>query len=889
MKNNIMTYFEMYGVHPDEYSEIDISSLGLTNGLSVKLKQNEFNTVEKILRASRSDIQALRGIGEKQISNIERGLEIFLSSYWKLNYNNNVNKDTVNKDIAKIILTNKEKIISGDFSFKIGMPQDIVNIIEKYEYAYNELGSETVLDIADDTNKYKNISKYLTCISKEYNVFSACRNNAFKCLNLIPEEYLNKPAYGFILAVLTKDDAEILLKIADMKKVKLCSLPYLLNMDMVQEANLIAKMYTNCNFNLLNSINRIMSELQSNERQKVILNMRANGFTLDQIGQQCGKTRERIRQIEARARKKFEHWDSTNKIILKISALLNSKSVIESKDIVSVLKNSEEELIYLLKNSGRYYYKYFSDIDSFIIDDNGDLDKALLIAESLPDLIENNEVLLISQKVYEEHGIAEDIFKAAINLTYKSSGKMFYKNKLTAANIYLYTIEKYYPDGIFLYDKDIIEGFRKRIYDQFGEVSIAENDRALRARVIDNCIMCDKGKYMAKKKSYVPDELLYEMFSYIENEEKSVIMLNSIFVQFEEQLHINGINNRYFLQGILKKYLSDKYSFTRDYLFKDKKIKSFYNEVINYISKFDYPITKKQINDAFPGITEIVFNYSVGDENIVNFFGEYLHGSKLNLNEEDINYLLNIVNSMLNDRKPHHSKELFEVISLKNSHLLNKVGIFHAYSLFSVVAYLFRNEFQFSRPYFALNDVNIGKPTEILSEWVKSQDIVDISDITGYAKEMRYLVDNILELMNSYNESHLLINSTSIASFETIGIDEIIAADVENIVFSELKGTCLISDLNCIGRLPKLNFPWTDWLIYSVLLKWGTKTEVAVTNKYFKYAQPVVAKKGDIDLSVIEFSNISKVENSEYKIDNLDDIDDLISDIIDEELFWELL
>jgi len=613
MKNyNTMAYFELYGINPDEYLEIDILSLGLTDRLSAKLKQNGFNTVEKILRAKRSDIQALKGIGAKQIANIESELKIFLSNYLELNHENNVNKDAV-----KIILTNKERIISGDFSFKIGMPQDIVNIIEKYEHTYNDLSSETVLDIVVDTDKYKNILKYLTFVSKKYNIFSVSRNNTFKCLELVPKEYLNKPAYSFILATLSKNDAEILLKITDMKKAKLCFLPYLLDMEMIKESDLISKVYTRCNFNIFNSINYIINELQSNEMQKIILNMRAEGFTLDQIGQQYGKTRERIRQIEAKARRKFEHWDSCNKIILKISALLNSKNVIESKEIVSLLENYGEEFIYLLKNSEQNYYRYFSDIDSFIIEENGELDHALLIVQSLPDIIDNDDVLLFSKKTYEEHGISEDIFKAAINFKYKTSGKIFYKITLTTTKIYLYIIQKYYPNGIFLYDRDVIKEFRTKICNEFGEVNIAANDRALRARVADNCIMCDKGKYMIKKKSYISDELLSEILSYIENEKKSVIMLNSIFVLFENSLFVNGINNRYFLQGILKEYLSDKYSFTRDYLFKDKNMSSFYNEVINYICKFDYPITKKQINDAFPGITEIVLSFSVGDENIV--------------------------------------------------------------------------------------------------------------------------------------------------------------------------------------------------------------------------------------------------------------------------------
>ena len=89
--------------------------------------------------------------------------------------------------------------------------------------------------------------------------------------------------------------------------------------------------------------------------------------------------------------------------------------------------------------------------------------------------------------------------------------------------------------------------------------------------------------------------------------------------------------------------------------------------------------------------------------------------------------------------------------------------------------------------------------------------------------------------------------------------------------------------------LPKLNIPWTEWLIYSVLLKWGKNTDLSVTNKYFYYAHPVVAPKGKLDISDVNIDEISTTGNDEFIIDDLDNIDDLIADAIDDELFEELI
>lgn len=794
-------------------------------------------------------------------------------------------KEEISYDEYKTIHSHKNEILSGNFRFKINVEDELSDLINEYEYSYDVLGSDVVSDIKANPQKYCEIIKTLNNLSQEYKEYDICFCNTIKLLNDIPEELRSKPAYGFIISLLNEEEAGCLLKISNMRKINLGLLPDLLNMGMSKECKLISKLYSRCTFNISETICTLTEELQKNEMQKNILVLRSKDYTLDQIGKQYQKTRERVRQIESKARTKFDSWDRKNKLLLKISALLDSKGVLSTSEVSSFIGDYGREITYLLKVADSNYYSYNSAADSFILYDQEIVDKAINFVNDMPEMVGIDSIKSYQDNAFTLMEIEKDLFDFAIQLSYRKTGNVYSKSALSVGRMYLYIIQKYYPDGISVYDDEVMLQFRNRIKDEFDNIDIAANDRAIRARVLDICVMCGKGKYKIKKESYMPNELFSEIVSYINENENSVIIISSIYSKFESELLSYGINNRYYLQGILKEKLQDSFSFTRDYIFKDKNISSFYQQVVDYIKTFNYPITKKQIYENFPGITEIVLSFSVSDENIINLFGEYLHGSKLNLNDDDINYLRETVRNIANDGVSHHGKELYEFVLLDNPTLLNKAGIFHSFSLFSVVEYLFRNEFQFLRPYFAMNDVTIVKLQDVISEFVKSQEKIEIEKITNYAKEIRYLVYSILDLVNSFNNTHLLITSKSIAAIEYIGVTEQMANDIEKMIIKEVDMPTYISNLSCISQFPKLNVPWNEWLIYSILLKWGKETDVAVSNKYFQLAHPIVSIKGNMNLDLLKQDDISFDDEYEYELDDSDNIDDLISDVIEDELF----
>lgn len=86
--------------------------------------------------------------------------------------------------------------------------------------------------------------------------------------------------------------------------------------------------------------------------------------------------------------------------------------------------------------------------------------------------------------------------------------------------------------------------------------------------------------------------------------------------------------------------------------------------------------------------------------------------------------------------------------------------------------------------------------------------------------------------------------------------------------------------------MPKINVPWTEWLLYSVLNKWTHKISVSTSSNQFRMAVPLIAPIGEMDIGAFADININK-HNNLIKIDNLDDIDSLLEDILDDTMLEE--
>ena len=128
------------------------------------------------------------------------------------------------------------------------------------------------------------------------------------------------------------------------------------------------------------------------------------------------------------------------------------------------------------------------------------------------------------------------------------------------------------------------------------------------------------------------------------------------------------------------------------------------------------------------------------------------------------------------------------------------------------------------------------------------------------------------------NEKYFLVSNSRMVSISKLGIDQRIAEEVEKIVRPHIAQTMPVRDLNCFGELPQINEKWTDWLVYSTLLKWSKKLSVGLSSYREVNAVPLVAPVGLLDPSSVV---VDPRQRKYFVVDDLSDLDQLLEELIE--------
>ncbi len=863
--------WEQLGLTPENFANLAVTELPFSVRVVNVFKHNGITTVSDILKLKPETLMGLRNFGRNCMDDVIGRLR-------------SLSKDSLpksepckfkSKNKPLFILNHAESIALGDFSFAEGMKlsQEETLALSEYQTGYEMLGEDLALECYLAPEKIALVVSMLNDFCRDAERFALLKNETTD----IPHSRLKNKAAGYIIAF-TLDDYKrrTLLSLCPSET---CSIDDLINIplpDDPQKLALLKQFLKWCAFDLESEVQKLFLPIFSDKRMKSIVQMRARKKTLAQIGDTFGITRERVRQIETKARRKFSHYYSRIRLISKISAEKNGASMVSSNDIEDYCKTNVTELLYFLRNYENSHYTYDEQLDIFIIGDDSLQERVRTTIDRLPDIVSVNQLSNILDEADEDGDIPMDILQKAFVEAYRLTGDIYHRTRLSLAKVYKTVLEKHYSDGIKAYDSDALQEFRRIVTDEFGDVGMPKNDRALTARISSICILCGRGMYMPKRAKYISDSLAGHILQYIDESDQKIFLMNSLYDVFEHELNEEGVFNKYYLQGILHELCSDKYYFRRDYISKDAETTSLYASVVNFIKKSEYPVQKQQIKNAFPGITEIVINLSVSDPEVLNYFGAYLHSSRLVISSKEQWDLKRILIEIVSDHKAHHGAEVYDIIQHKMPTVFSRNAAMYSFSAFSILEYLFRDTFQFSRPYIAELGVEIGRPGERLHDLIYSGDEFAISDIKEFCKDHRFQIQSLLDYVNACNDRFFWRDKYTMVSIESTGITESISQEMEEIIAAEINCTQPISQIMCWHRLPQITTPWTEWLIYSALNKWGQMLTVATSSNQLRMAIPLIAPQGKMEKDAFREIQVESVH-----IDDLDNIDDLIADLIE--------
>lgn len=892
--NNDSSFLDLFELEYDSISDVELIAFNLSKRTINCFYNKKIFSLKDLLKYNEDDLLSIRNFGRTSFEEVKNKIlnkEVLYNFSIKPKTKElNKTSETIRIICPPIIKENIESIIKKDFT--------CINIsmFNKEELIYfNKL--KEALDMVDETlilDAYYNPKKIIGITSKLDNYYSHINekvkvsNEIKNLLSKIPEDrhdtYLknyikafskikdNQDLIDFLIEnkkedIFVKDISKLVEKFIDYNDIYLRFVFLLKHMD----------------FDINEIVTRFFNGLYKNENSKIqkVLSSRSQNKTLEFIGKEIDLTRERVRQIESKAQQKFNQWIGSHNIILLISAINNIDDVLTPNKISIEISEYSREIIYMLKRNISKYYFYDKELDVFILSSEEIKSKAEEYVDTFPDNFTNKQYDKYINNATDKN-ISKELVERIINEQFKHTGSVYHRSTLTLSLIYKTILEKYYPNGMKIYDNVEINNFKQKIYDNYGNIRLPENTRAIIARIADLAIICNRGTYMPKKKNYISDILTKDIYNYILNNKRPILLTNTVFNVFEERLIFEGVNNKYYLQGILRELYGDRFMYKRDYIIKDNADAgdNIYNEVIKFIEDHKYPVSNNEIASEFPGITNVIVSFAVSEPGIVNLFGKYIHISRLNLNSEYKLFLRSILKKSLVDGETHHAKEIYEIVNLYRPDIWLNLYVEYSFGAFSILEELFGNEFEFKRPYIAKKGVKIEHPYERLVEMINSKNIVEVSEILDFTKENNYNVYSILNLLNSFNESHLLIDKKALGKIKYIGLSEEIVSKVEAYALNQIgnKDYLLISSFDFIHKLPPIKIDWTAWLLYSIIKKWGKKIEATVTSNQFSNAVPVIVRSGMKD-KVLFNDNVIK-EEALVKVDDLDNIDDLIEDYI---------
>lgn len=873
-----VAFFEKYNLDTSEYENISVTTLSFSVRVINRFVQNGITTVAVLLRNTPSSLMQLKGFGKNCLDEVEAFcatlkegdcVPVCASVYdKKASYNNTMTLFTEHRD----------DMAFGNFSVfdNIEMTEDEKLMLQKYQEAYNIIGEDMAFECVASKDKIVPVIEML----KEYHSQTRIYIEIWNLINALPKLRKGNKAYGYINAfTLDENERAVLKGLCESNESTLCSM---INSNQINEPPiylLLTRFLKWCAFDLEMEISDLFDKLYSNERIRTVTQLRARRQTLEQIGRTLGITRERVRQIETQIKRKFSRLHSRVRIISKISAEQNSETILSPTEIQKYCGEYTTDLLFLLQSYENSNYTYDQQLDAFIIGDDSISGRLQSSIDTMPEIIKSSHLEGTLKDVAEEIDVPIEMVKKAFLDAYRLTGDVYHRYRLSLAKIYERVLDKYYQDGFKAYDVDEICRFRQIIADEYGDVKLPVNDRALTSRVASICVLCGRGVYRLKRKEYLPRQLVNKIYDYIENSENTIFLTNTLFNVFEDELIQAGVDNKYYLQGILHELFADKFVFRRDYISKDANVTSVYSAVVNFIKKSIFPVSKMQIQEAFPGITEIVINLSVSDPEVLNYFGEYLHASRLNISTEEKTYLFNVIDKIISDGEAHHGREIYEAVSKQKPEILTRNAALYPFSAFSVMEFLFKDNFQFSRPYVAKFGVEIGRPAERLHDMIYAGDEFTVSDIGEFSRENHFQISSILEYINGCNDEFLLVDDNKMMRIDRVGIDETVAHCAEDVIFSAISKTTPVSSLTVWDKLPALKIPWTEWLVYSVIFKWGTKLVAATSSNQFRLSVPLVAPVDNYDPSA--FRDIEKsVSAVSYMADDLSNMDLLLEEIM---------
>ncbi len=877
------SFAELFGVEAENYAGALIKKSELSVRVNNRLRFINVETIDELLKYSPADLMKIESFGKTSLEEITRYLERFINEYEVITIPKNDQQEAVSRTVMsdatkEFVADHIDELAKGEYQQLIDQSDDDPDRLALLQY-FMEHHEEMDYSLLQLTIREPEKAVDLCGLLNRSISYLALQERIREAVECLPEYKRHNLAVNYI-SVYERVDAEkeTLYRIYDLDHRKLEDAVW---NPAVDEDNImiLLRFLKWCAFDLNKEICDAMISMFNKERYEEVIRIRSEGFTLQEAGDQLGITRERVRQIQMKITDRFERCQRKERFLLKMFADRNGDSVLTEEEISGYCGPYATSVFFLLKECASKDYKYSKALNVFIIESDGTEESRVRnFVEGLPDFF-NQEQLdrLLSDAALENENIPIELYETQIAAAYKKEGEFYYRSKMRKQQMYEAVIQKYYPDGIHIYDSDELAGFRRHFIDDFGDHDLP-SDRALTARLTDAGVLCARGTYKPRQKEYIPADLAEQIADFIETNESPVLPINYVYRRFQKQLNENGVDNHYYLHGILHELFDGRFYITRDYVSKSEKAFGVQPLIREYIYSIKKPVSHEDVVAHIPGVSQIVEYMATDVPEILKYHGGYMFVGNIVITEEDRAIISRYLSSKIVGDSFCNNRDVYAWLQGHCPQFLRDNYIRDQFSCFSVLEYLFNKSFQFVRPFIGALGAEIARPYERLQEYLHESDEIDVKEFAGYLKENGINNRSTLAIINENNDSVFIYSNDKLLAIHLLGIDEQVAEKVEEIVCPYVQGTMAIRDLPCFMQLPAINVAWTDWLVYSTLRKWSRKLDVGETTNKINYAVPLIAPAGMMDVSAV---SVDARQQDLFAADNLDNLDDLLEDMIE--------
>ncbi len=276
---------------------------------------------------------------------------------------------------------------------------------------------------------------------------------------------------------------------------------------------------------------RIVVALFKNKREFDIVYRRANGDTLEEIGREFGVTRERIRQLEAKAGDRFNSYGTdAKKVVCFLHALTEGKTVLTSSDAKSFLDIVDTEIFWFFAAKAKLPSKVFHfdrQLNAFVFATRAVLDENDLIKD-LPDILEEKLFEETVINLAREKGYSPALLKIKLSKIYKHSGKIFHRDRLTLTAECNYILKERFPNGYKIGDEAFHARFMRYLQEIFDEKTPL-TQRNLDAKIGTVGFLCDRGKYIHPDFVHISSDIMERVKNFIDSSARTAIFYKEIF------------------------------------------------------------------------------------------------------------------------------------------------------------------------------------------------------------------------------------------------------------------------------------------------------------------------------------------------------------------------